>query len=94
MAKDEPITALAAIDPDDEMDSAKQPGRHEWLLAILERNGPQTLDDLGASVPSASWAQLFLAVDRLSRAGAITLRVIGRGEYLVSLARPRKRLAV
>ncbi len=82
------------IDPVQEIHSANEPERHEWLLEILERNGPQTLDDLGASIPSACWAQLFLAVDRLSRSGAIALRVIGRGEYVVSLAKQTKRVAV
>ena len=94
MMTHDPSTDLAAIDRINEMDSGKKPERHEWLVEILERNGPQTLDALGASMPSTSWAQLFLAVDWLSRSGAITLRSIGRGTYLVSLARQRKRFAV
>lgn len=90
MTTHDPITILAAIGRVNDMDSAQQPERHEWLVDVLERNGPQTLDALGASTPSAGWAQLFLAVDRLSRSGSITLRSVGRGTYLVSLARQRK----
>ena len=94
MTTHDPITNLAAIERVNDMDSAQEPERHEWLVDILQRNGPQTLDALGTSTPSASWAQLFLAVDRLSRSGSITLRSVGRGTYLVSLARQRKALAV
>jgi hypothetical protein len=90
MMTHDPTTNLAAIDRINEMASGKKPERQAWLQEILERTGPQTLDALGASIPSASWAQLFLAVDGLSRSGAITLRSIGRGTYLVSLARQRK----
>ena len=94
MMTHEPTTNLAAIDPVPEMGSANEPERYEWLLEILERKGPLTLDALAASIPSPTWAQLFLAVDTLSRSGAITLRSIGRGEYLVSLGKQTTPLAV
>jgi len=94
MMTHDPTTNVAAIDRLNEMVSAKEPGRHEWLLEILKCNGPQTLDALAASIPSPTWAQLFLAVDTLSRSGAITLRSIGRGEYLVSLGKQTTPLAV
>lgn len=94
MMTHDPTTNVAAIDRLNEKVSAKEPGRHEWLLEILKRNGPLTFDALAASIPSPTWAQLFLAVDTLSRSGAITLRSIGRGEYLVSLGKQTTPLAV
>ena len=62
--------------------------------SLNKRNGSLTLDALAVSIPSPTWAQLFLAVDTLSRSGAITLRSIGRGEYLVSLGKQTTPLAV
>jgi len=67
------------------------PTVEEWVLGVLEKNGMQTLDELGMALPSANWAQLFLAVDRLSRCGAITLWSSGRGEYLLRIKQQDKK---
>ena len=58
------------------------PSMEEWLLETLQRHGMQTLDQLGLLLPAGNWAQLFLALDRLSRSGSIVLWSNGRGEYL------------
>lgn len=54
----------------------------EKLIASLKRKGPLTIEEL-SSQSGMSWAQMFAAVDRLSRAGAVMLRRIG-SEYQVA----------
>ena len=56
----------------------------EQLLSTLRTMGPQTIEKL-ASIPGLSWAQVFLAIDRLSRSGEVSLQPIRRCEYQVSL---------
>ena len=48
----------------------------EKLIAALKKRGPLTIEEL-SSESGMSWAQMFSAVDRLSRAGAVSLRRIG-----------------
>lgn len=48
----------------------------EKLIESLKRRGPLTIEEL-SSESGMSWAQMFSAVDRLSRAGAVSLRRIG-----------------
>jgi predicted ArsR family transcriptional regulator len=48
----------------------------EKLIASLKRRGPLTIEEL-SSESGMSWAQMFSSVDRLSRAGAVSLRRIG-----------------
>ena len=60
------------------------PSMQEWVLSTL-RDGVHTLDELGALLPDANWAQLFLAVDRLSRNGSIGVRRLGYGDYVLAL---------
>ena len=57
----------------------------EWVLGTLGERGPQTLDQLGASLPEANWAQLLLAIDRLTRQGEISMRIHSHGDYLIAL---------
>jgi hypothetical protein len=61
------------------------PSMKGWVLGILHEHGRQTLDEIGVLLPHANWAQLFLAIDKLNRDGAIGLRSIGHGEYLLNL---------
>ena len=63
----------------------ERPSIEEWVLDVLEREGMQTLDQLGLLVPSGNWARLFLALDRMSRSGRIVLWSNGRGDYLAKL---------
>jgi hypothetical protein len=57
------------------------------LLGILREEGPQTLETLCA-LPGSSWAEVLLAVDRLSRTGAVAIGQLARCEYQVSLNGP------
>lgn len=59
----------------------------DWILKTLRREGMQTLDQLGFFMSADKWARFFLAIDRLSRSGRITLSSSGRGEYLVKVRR-------
>jgi len=61
------------------------PSVEEWVLGTLQERGPQTLDQFGASLPQANWAQLLLAIDRLTRQGEISMRIHGHGDYLIAL---------
>lgn len=49
----------------------------EVILNMLQRYEALMVDDLIAERPDFSWAQLFLAVDRLSRKNLITLHRVG-----------------
>jgi hypothetical protein len=62
----------------------EKPSMDEWVLSILQEHGTQTLDRLGALLPHVNWAQLFLAIDRLSRSGHIALWSPGFGDYLIT----------
>lgn len=61
----------------------------EHLLSALGRQGPQTLDDLCA-LPEIGASQGLLAVDRLSRAGVVSIELIGPCDYRVSLVEERR----
>jgi predicted transcriptional regulator len=58
------------------------------LLEVLRERGPQTLDRL-CELPDMNWAQVLLSVDHLSRSREVSLELIGRNEYQVSLADAR-----
>ena len=57
----------------------------ELLLEALRGMQSQTIESLCSLLPGMTWSQVFLAVDRLSRAGVVTLQPIRRCEYQVSL---------
>lgn len=44
------------------------------------------LDDVVAFCPELTWNQIFLEVDRLSRAGRLRIMLTGRGRYRLALA--------
>lgn len=44
-----------------------------------------TLDELAQRLPAYSWAQVFAAVDRLSRRGALKLNRVSRFGYVLSV---------
>jgi len=52
----------------------------------LARVGTCTLEELNERVPYYSWNQVFSAVDRLSRAGTVTLQRPDSSDYILSLA--------
>jgi len=55
----------------------------------LAQAGTCSLDELAALLPGYSWAQVFAAVDRLTREGTVTLKHPAPFRYLLSLA-PRR----
>lgn len=59
------------------------------ILHELEQHGACTIEALTAILPSCSWNQVFMAVDTLSREGALRLQLHARSQYVVSLAGPR-----
>jgi len=52
----------------------------------LTRVGTCSLDELAALLPGYSWAQVFAAVDRLTREGTLALKHPAPFRYLLSLA--------
>ena len=55
----------------------------------LARVNSCSLDELASLLPGYSWAQVFFAVDRMTREGTVTLKHPGPFRYLLSLA-PRQ----
>jgi hypothetical protein len=62
----------------------EKPSIDEWVLAALQQYGTQTLDQMSNLLPEINWAQLFLAIDRLSRSRKISLWSPGFGDYLIT----------
>lgn len=71
--------------PRTELESAS--GVEQRLLDALTVKGAQTMEQLASLQPTVSWAQVFLAIDRLSRSGLVFLRRDGGCRYCVSLNR-------
>jgi hypothetical protein len=67
----------------------EKPDRHQEspsearLVAALRRSGPQTLEAL-SSLSGLSFSQVFLAIDRLSRRGSVSLQRLPSYQYQVS----------
>ena len=55
------------------------------LLEALEK--PRSMDQLASHFPALSWSQIFLTIDRLSRAGFVSIRRISGGDYVIALNR-------
>ena len=62
-----------------------QPSIDEWILATVQGRGGLTLDQLAGALPQPNWSQVFLAIDRLSRAGRIRLSITAGKDYHMSL---------
>ena len=56
------------------------------VLEVIVRSPGTIIDDIVLECPSLTWNQVFVAIDRLSREGAITLKPKGRGLYTVILS--------
>ena len=63
----------------------ERPSIDEWVVGVLQQHGTQTLDQIGKLLPEVNWAQLFLAIDRLSRSRKISLWSPGFGDYLITV---------
>ena len=57
----------------------------EAIVDTLQRRGPCCLDDVVMSLPNFSWGEVFLAVDRMSRDGRVSLRPLGYSTYQIAL---------
>jgi hypothetical protein len=68
----------------------EKPSIDEWVLAALQQHGTQTLDQMSKLLPEINWAQLFLAIDRLSRSRKISLWSPGFGDYLITANQPQR----
>jgi len=55
----------------------------------LARADTCSLDELAALLPGYSWAQVFAAVDRLTREGTVALKHPAPFRYMLSLAPSR-----
>jgi hypothetical protein len=55
------------------------------VLEMVRKCGPCCLDDLVAKLPSFSWGEVFVAVDRMSRDGRLLLRQRGYSSYQITL---------
>ena len=60
------------------------------LLEMVERNPDCDVDELAVHCPQATWNQVFLTLDNLSRSGKVSLRQQGPGRYKVELAPQRQ----
>jgi hypothetical protein len=55
------------------------------VIEMMRKSGPCCLDDLVAKLPSLSWGEVFVAVDRMSRDGRLLLRQRGYSSYQITL---------
>ena len=55
----------------------------QQIIETLRKHGGVRLDELVVFLGTAGWPSVFLAVDRLSRSGQVSLQLCGRGEYRV-----------
>jgi len=57
----------------------------EAIVETLQRRGPCCLDDVVTYLPNFSWGEVFLAVDRMSRDGRVSLLQLGYSNYQITL---------
>ena len=57
----------------------------EAIVEKLQKGDPCCLDDVVTSLPDSSWGEIFLAVDRMSRNGRLSLLQIGYSAYQIRL---------
>ncbi len=58
------------------------------ITETLGLKGPQTMEHLVRTFPDVTWAQVFSAVDRLSRSGKVLLQQSPHRDYLIGLRSP------
>lgn len=56
----------------------------ERILDVLRRRGTHSLDQLSGVFPELGWSQVFIAVDRLSREGKVSIGPPQHGDYPVA----------
>jgi hypothetical protein len=55
------------------------------IVEKLQQGGPCCLDDVVQFLPNSSWGEIFLAVDRMSRNGRLSLLQMGYSTYQIRL---------
>ena len=70
-----------------------RPSMEEKVFDVLNEHGMQTLQELSSFLPNPNWAQIVLAVDRLNRAGRISVLCDGTGNYLLFIREERSDMA-
>ena len=58
----------------------------QQALEVIIRSPGAMVDDVVFQCPDLTWNQIFLAIDRLSREGALTLIPKGGGLYAVQVS--------
>jgi hypothetical protein len=56
------------------------------VLEVIVRSPDRMLDEVALECPDLTWNQVFIAIDRLSREGTLSLTPKGRGLYTVRLS--------
>ncbi len=56
------------------------------ILEVIMRSPDRLLDEVALEFPDLTWNQVFIAIDRLSRQGTLSLTPKGRGLYTVRLS--------
>jgi hypothetical protein len=56
------------------------------IIRELGQRGTATFDELVSALPQLSWSQIFLAVDRLSRTGTLSVRHDDGLHYVVTIS--------
>jgi len=56
----------------------------DQVIGVLQRTQTCDLEEVTRQCTNLTWNQVFLAVDRLSRSGEITLVPMGRGMYALT----------
>ena len=57
----------------------------EAIVEKLLESGPCSLDEMVNHLPNFSWGEIFIAIDRMSIAGRVSLLQIGYSAYLIKL---------
>ena len=58
----------------------------QQILEVIVRSPGCELDEIVLTCKGLSWNQVFLAIDRLSREGAVRLTRTGHNGYMVQLS--------
>jgi hypothetical protein len=66
-----------------------KPSLDEWILGMLDCRGSQGLEHLAGSLGEVNWSELFLALERLRRAGDVLLWPSATGDVVLSLGGKR-----
>jgi hypothetical protein len=77
-----PISQKFKVHPQPLID---KPSLDEWVLGALRRKRSQTVDQLATCLGDVNWSELFLAIDRLTKAGAVLIWPSPTGDAVLSL---------